>query len=93
MNILANGEPMAIPSTWQYNILLKLNSTSSVASFINKMKLFLLWIGFSKLYNASAQTVMTSFKGNFVNKLFTSKNERKVSLAFRCFNSPTNLKG
>ena len=55
------------------------------------MKLFLLRTGFSNLYNVSAQTLMTSFKGTFVNKLFTSKDERKVTLVFRCFNSSTNL--
>ena len=64
----------------------------NVAGFINKMKLFLLRIGFSKLYNVSAQTLMTSFKGTFVNKLVTSKDKRKVSLAFNVSIHPQILK-
>ena len=34
-NVGPNREPMALPSTWRHNILLKLNSTPSVATFVN----------------------------------------------------------
>ena len=40
------GDPIAVPSIWQYNTFLILNSTSSVASLISEIKLLFQQIAF-----------------------------------------------
>ena len=75
-NARPSGELMATPSICRYMLLLKLNSTEEVASYINSTKMSRGKDGFGKtllLYRASAQICMVSASGTLVKRLKMSK--------------------
>ena len=75
-----NGDPMATPSICRY-MLLKLNSTEEVASWINSTKMSRGNDGCGKtllLYRVSAQICMVSASGTLVKRLEMSKEQRKT---------------
>ena len=68
-----NGEPMAIPSCWEYIYELNENCTPLVNNFKSLRKLFLLILGVPSLYSVSTHISNTSSSGKFVNRLLTPK--------------------
>ena len=75
-----SGEPIATPSICRCMLLLKLNSTGEMASYINSTKMLRGKDGAidSSLLRASAQISMVSASGTLVKRLEISKEQRKT---------------